>query len=88
MTKIRFGIIGGSGLYRMDGLQQVQEIHIETPFGAPSDAVAHVGFAQSVCAALSDLVARCRTRCCIVAVIGMTNMPEARLEPLLRTYLK
>jgi 5'-methylthioadenosine phosphorylase len=39
MNKIRFGIIGGSGLYRMDGLQQVQEVHIETPFGAPSDAV-------------------------------------------------
>ena len=196
MNKIRFGIVGGSGLYRMDGLQQVQEINLETPFGAPSDAivtglldgvpvaflarhgrghallpseipfranlwamkqlgvdyllsvsavgslqqdlaprdmvlpdqfidmtrqragsffgqgaVAHVGFAQPVCAALSDLVAQAFADCqlpdavlhrggtyvCIegpafstyaesqlyrswgAAVIGMTNMPEARL---------
>jgi 5'-methylthioadenosine phosphorylase len=35
---IRIGIIGGSGLYRMDGLSQVEEVEIETPFGKPSDA--------------------------------------------------
>ncbi|MEO8600922.1 MAG: S-methyl-5'-thioadenosine phosphorylase [bacterium] len=39
MNKIRFGIIGGSGLYNMPGLQSVQEITLETPFGAPSDAI-------------------------------------------------
>lgn len=39
MNKIRFGIIGGSGLYRMAGLQAMQEITLETPFGAPSDAI-------------------------------------------------
>ncbi|MEO8171286.1 MAG: S-methyl-5'-thioadenosine phosphorylase [Oxalobacteraceae bacterium] len=39
MKKIRFGIIGGSGLYSMAGLQSVQEITLETPFGAPSDAI-------------------------------------------------
>lgn len=39
MNKIRFGIIGGSGLYRMAGLEPVQEITLETPFGAPSDAI-------------------------------------------------
>ncbi|MGV8898027.1 MAG: S-methyl-5'-thioadenosine phosphorylase [Burkholderiaceae bacterium] len=39
MNKIRFGIIGGSGLYGMPGLQSAQEITIETPFGAPSDAI-------------------------------------------------
>lgn len=32
------GIVGGSGLYRMDGLAEVREIRVETPFGAPSDA--------------------------------------------------
>src|SRR5690606_38216691 len=31
-------IIGGSGLYRMDGLVDAQSVEIETPFGAPSDA--------------------------------------------------
>src|SRR5499427_9523797 len=35
---IRIGIIGGSGLYQMDGLSQVEEVEIETPFGQPSDA--------------------------------------------------
>ncbi|MBP0013536.1 MAG: S-methyl-5'-thioadenosine phosphorylase [Roseofilum sp. SBFL] len=40
-TEIRskIGIIGGSGLYQMEALQNVQEIEIETPFGAPSDAL-------------------------------------------------
>ena len=33
------GIIGGSGLYEMEGLQQVKEVRLRTPFGAPSDAV-------------------------------------------------
>ncbi|GAA4013086.1 S-methyl-5'-thioadenosine phosphorylase [Actimicrobium antarcticum] len=40
MQKIRFGILGGSGLYNMDGLQDRREITIDTPFGAPSDAIA------------------------------------------------
>jgi 5'-methylthioadenosine phosphorylase len=33
------GIIGGSGLYRMDGLEDVREVALETPFGAPSDSL-------------------------------------------------
>jgi 5'-methylthioadenosine phosphorylase len=33
------GIIGGSGLYRIDGLEEVAEIDVATPFGAPSDAI-------------------------------------------------
>lgn len=37
MTK-RIGIIGGSGLYKMDGLENVREERVETPFGDPSDA--------------------------------------------------
>jgi 5'-methylthioadenosine phosphorylase len=35
---IRIGIIGGSGLYQMAGLTEIDEIEIETPFGSPSDA--------------------------------------------------
>jgi 5'-methylthioadenosine phosphorylase len=33
------GIIGGSGLYAMDGLADVREVQVQTPFGAPSDAI-------------------------------------------------
>jgi 5'-methylthioadenosine phosphorylase len=33
------GIIGGSGLYDMEGLQQRREVRLSTPFGKPSDAV-------------------------------------------------
>ncbi len=32
------GVIGGSGLYEIEGLQDVEEIVIDTPFGSPSDA--------------------------------------------------
>src|SRR5918996_1817573 len=35
---IRVGIIGGSGLYQMPELTGVEEVKVETPFGAPSDA--------------------------------------------------
>jgi 5'-methylthioadenosine phosphorylase len=36
-SDIRIGIIGGSGLYQMDGLTNVEEVAVETPFGNPSD---------------------------------------------------
>jgi len=36
---IKIGIIGGSGLYQMEALSDVQEVKIETPFGNPSDAL-------------------------------------------------
>lgn len=32
------GVIGGSGLYEMEGLEQIEEVTISTPFGNPSDA--------------------------------------------------
>jgi 5'-methylthioadenosine phosphorylase len=35
---VRIGIIGGSGLYQMDGLRDIEEREIQTPFGKPSDA--------------------------------------------------
>jgi 5'-methylthioadenosine phosphorylase len=37
MSDIRVGVIGGSGLYHMDGLEVQEERAIETPFGDPSD---------------------------------------------------
>jgi len=33
------GIIGGSGLYEIEGLQQVRTVTVKTPFGPPSDAL-------------------------------------------------
>ena len=33
------GIIGGSGLYQIEGFQHPQEQQVETPFGSPSDVI-------------------------------------------------
>ncbi len=33
------GIIGGSGLYQIEGLADISELNIATPFGAPSDSI-------------------------------------------------
>lgn len=38
MSEVVVGIIGGSGLYDIDGIEDLEEITLETPFGAPSDA--------------------------------------------------
>jgi 5'-methylthioadenosine phosphorylase len=38
MRTAKIGIIGGSGLYQMPELKDVEEIKVETPFGSPSDA--------------------------------------------------
>jgi 5'-methylthioadenosine phosphorylase len=38
-TQAEIGIIGGSGLYSMNGLTKTREIAVKTPFGAPSDAI-------------------------------------------------
>jgi len=35
----RIGVIGGSGLYNIEGLQLKEEIRVETPFGNPSDTL-------------------------------------------------
>ncbi len=37
MSEIEIGVIGGSGLYKIEGLGGVEEIKIDTPFGVPSD---------------------------------------------------
>ncbi|GHO42644.1 S-methyl-5'-thioadenosine phosphorylase [Ktedonospora formicarum] len=39
MPEAIIGVIGGSGLYQMEGMSEVEEIAIETPFGAPSDTI-------------------------------------------------
>ncbi|MFK7931061.1 MAG: S-methyl-5'-thioadenosine phosphorylase [Myxococcota bacterium] len=35
----RIGVLGGSGLYELDGLSNLREERVETPFGDPSDAL-------------------------------------------------
>lgn len=39
MSQATIGVIGGSGLYRMEQMTEVEEVRISTPFGAPSDAI-------------------------------------------------
>jgi len=35
-SAVKVGVIGGSGLYSMEGLRDLQEVALETPFGRPS----------------------------------------------------
>lgn len=39
MAEARIGVIGGTNLYQMEGLGNVEEAKISTPFGDPSDAI-------------------------------------------------
>ena len=39
MVEANIGFIGGSGLYEMKGLSDLEEIEATTPFGAPSDSI-------------------------------------------------
>ena len=39
MSEARIAILGGSGLYEMDGLSDVRETNLDTPFGKPSDSI-------------------------------------------------
>ena len=39
MPKAKIGVIGGTGLYDIEGMTDVEEVNINTPFGKPSDAI-------------------------------------------------
>lgn len=39
MAEAKLGVIGGSGLYEIEGLSDVGEVRVKTPFGDPSDAI-------------------------------------------------
>jgi 5'-methylthioadenosine phosphorylase len=39
MPRVKIGVIGGSGLYDIEGLTDIEEVDITTPFGKPSDAI-------------------------------------------------
>jgi 5'-methylthioadenosine phosphorylase len=34
---MKLGVIGGSGLYQLEGLEHIESVRVETPFGLPSD---------------------------------------------------
>ena len=38
MADISIGVIGGTGLYEIEGLTDIEEIQVTTPYGEPSDA--------------------------------------------------
>jgi 5'-methylthioadenosine phosphorylase len=39
MPQAKIGVIGGTGLYDVKGLTEVEEVDIDTPFGKPSDTI-------------------------------------------------
>ena len=39
MSEVKLAVIGGSGVYDIEALADVEERHISTPFGDPSDAI-------------------------------------------------
>src|SRR5215472_4445061 len=47
MPQAHIGVIGGSGLYQMEGMTGVEEVAVQTPFGDPSDVIT-VGSVEGV----------------------------------------
>lgn len=39
VSKVKIGVLGGSGLYEIEGLADIEEVRAHTPFGEPSEAV-------------------------------------------------
>jgi len=39
MSEAKLGVIGGSGLYQIEGLEDIEEVKVSTPYGDPSDAI-------------------------------------------------
>ena len=39
MAEAKIGVIGGSGLYEIEGMTDVEEVKVKTPFGDPSDVI-------------------------------------------------
>lgn len=39
MAEAKIGVIGGTGLYQIEGMENIEEVNIDTPFGSPSDSI-------------------------------------------------
>ena len=53
MTKAVLGIIGGSGMYELPGLVDVETVPVDSPWGAPSDALLRGRIGQTAIVFLS-----------------------------------
>ena len=38
-TSVRIAVIGGSGIYEIEGMKVLRRVHPTTPFGKPSDPI-------------------------------------------------
>ncbi len=78
MTKAVLGIIGGSGIYDLPGLQNVRDVTVASPWGEPSDAAAlrrHRRTSRSCSCPATTRATGCRPPTSTTAPI---SMPEAR----------
>ena len=39
MPEAKIGVIGGTGLYEIEGMTDIKEVNVKTPFGDPSDSI-------------------------------------------------
>ncbi|MFP4640762.1 MAG: S-methyl-5'-thioadenosine phosphorylase [Dehalococcoidia bacterium] len=39
MAEAKIGVIGGTGLYQIEGMEDIEEVNVDTPFGSPSDSL-------------------------------------------------
>ena len=53
MSKI--GVIGGSGLYNIEGIKDVKEVAVQTPFGPLAATVSSLPFERSIDPSLPHL---------------------------------
>ena len=49
MSKVKIGIIGGSGVYKMEGIKVLKEHRVTTPFGAPSSEIIEAEIGNTAC---------------------------------------
>ena len=80
---VRIGIIGGSGLYSMEGLAGTREVRVKTPFGNPSDALV-IGRLEGHCVAflarhgrghrLSPSEINYRANICAMKMLGVESV--------------
>ena len=38
LPQVEIGILGGTGLYEIEGIERIEEVKFDTPFGQTSDA--------------------------------------------------
>ena len=87
MPEARIAVIGGTGLYDIEGLTDIEEVDVDTPFGKPSDSI-HVGKLGGVGMALTAssgcvmLPFRTRTLSCYPA----TGACDANRRPQQHTH--